>query len=138
MLLARNCRPRKYGPWSVMIASRLASFELSSTCSVLGLTSSRSTVQAVDNSAYEPEIRKLRAASRLPPAPLFSSRTVGSPSPNGRSHAASATSAAAARAALPSASTTLLCNGRHVRPPTPPCPNPHSPLPPHTRPPPRH
>jgi len=51
MLLTRNCRPRKYDPVLVMIASRLTSLELSTTCSALGLTSSRSIFQAVDNSA---------------------------------------------------------------------------------------
>jgi len=67
----------------------------------------------------------LPAASRLSPAPLLSARIVGRPSPNGRSHAASATSAAAANEAFARAFNTRLCNGASIVPVTPPWTLPH-------------
>src|SRR6202011_6093229 len=81
---------------------------LNSTCAVAGRTSSRSTFQAFPDSVYAPASLNDLAASRLAAAPLFSARTLGCPSPNGREHAASATSAAAATASLPMALNTHL------------------------------
>src|SRR5580704_5723948 len=98
MWLARNCCPRKYEPVSVMIASRFG--VLNSTCAVRGLTSSRSIVQWLLVSVYEPVILRLLAASRLPAASLLRVLMVARPSPNGRSHAASNTRAASATATL--------------------------------------
>ena len=102
------------------MASRLTFLELNDTCSVLGLTSSRSIFQTVADSVYEPEILNVVAASRLSAAPLLSARIVGSPSPNGRSHASSTRMVAASTRAF----NTRLCNGRSIVPVTPPWTNP--------------
>src|SRR5487761_6832 len=87
----------------MMIASRSSFGPLNRTCAVAGRTRERSTFQALPDSVYEPASLKLLAASRLVAAPLLSARMLGCPSPNGRSHAASATSTAAPTTSFPRA-----------------------------------
>src|SRR6267143_5006691 len=73
-----------------MIASSLASADVTVTRSASGRVSCRSIDQGVLPSVYDPVISKLSAATSVPVAPLSRLRVVGRPRPNGRSHADSA------------------------------------------------
>ena len=90
MCADRNCCPRKYALLPRMIASSLASTDVTVTCSAAGRVSCRSIDQGVLPSVYDPVISKLSAATSVPVAPLSRLRVVGRPRPTGRSHADSA------------------------------------------------
>src|SRR5712691_5660944 len=125
MFWERYSWPRKYASAPTMIASSLTPPPLNNTCSVFGLTTTRSIVQRLmgtvgrrapeaattppldapaNFSVYEPVISKLLAKVSPSAAPFSNARVVGCPRLKGKSHAESA-----ARTAAPATAANARC-----------------------------